>query len=89
MFQGGKTPLLPVSRLAELGYHIVIIPCDLQRAAIRAMQRMLAAIKRDGNSGAIADRMASFNEREAIVATASYLARDRGYAEEARGPGSR
>jgi len=29
--------------------------------------------------------MASFKEREEIVGTASYLARDRGYAEEARG----
>ena len=33
--------------------------------------------------------MASFKEREEIVATASYLARDRRYAEESRGPVSR
>src|SRR6201997_705465 len=32
MFQGGKTPLLPVARLETLGYNIVIIPSDLQRA---------------------------------------------------------
>ena len=35
MFQGGKTPLVPVARLKALGYQIVIIPSDLQRAAIR------------------------------------------------------
>lgn len=80
MFQGGKTPLVPVARLRELGYQIVIIPSDLQRAAIRAMDDVLAAVARDGSSAALADRMASFTEREAVVDTASYLARDARYA---------
>jgi len=77
MFEGGKTPLVPLDRLQTLGYRIVIIPSDLQRAAIRAMQDVLAAIRRDGNSRALADRMATFSEREAIVGTADYLSRDR------------
>lgn len=82
MFQGGKTPLLPIGRLRELGYRIVIIPSDLQRAAIRAMEEVLVAIDRDGHSAALADRMATFNEREEIVDTRSYLERDRRYATE-------
>ena len=77
MFEGGKTPLVPLDRLQALGYRIVIIPSDLQRAAIRAMQDVLAAIRRDGNSRALAERMATFAEREAIVGTAEYLSRDR------------
>jgi len=80
MFQGGKTPLVPVARLKGLGYQIVIIPSDLQRAAIRAMDDVLAAIARDGSSAALAERMASFTEREAVVDTAGYLARDATYA---------
>jgi 2-methylisocitrate lyase-like PEP mutase family enzyme len=80
MFQGGKTPLVPVARLKVLGYQIVIIPSDLQRAAIRAMDDVLAAIARDGSSVALAERMASFTEREAVVDTAAYLARDAKYA---------
>jgi len=76
MFEGGKTPLVPLDRLYALGYRIVIIPSDLQRAAIRAMQDVLAAIRRDGNSRAVADRMASFTERETIVGTADYLRLD-------------
>jgi 2-methylisocitrate lyase-like PEP mutase family enzyme len=79
MFQGGKTPLVPVARLKALGYQIVIIPSDLQRAAIRAMDDVLAAIARDGSSAALAERMASFTEREAVVDTAAYLARDTKY----------
>jgi 2-methylisocitrate lyase-like PEP mutase family enzyme len=79
MFEGGKTPLVPLDRLAALGYRIVIIPSDLQRAAIRAMEDTLAAIRRDGNSRAVADRMATFSDREAIVGTDDYMTLDRRY----------
>lgn len=80
MFQGGKTPLLPVARLEALGYNIVIIPSDLQRAAIKAMQRALECIARDGSTGAMTGDMASFKEREAVIDTAGYIARDQRYA---------
>ena len=79
MFQGGKTPVVPLARLRQLGYRIVIIPSDLQRAAIRAMEDTLAAIARDGNSAAVADRMASFTDRETAVDTAGWLELDRRY----------
>jgi 2-methylisocitrate lyase-like PEP mutase family enzyme len=74
MFNSGKTPMLPTSRLQELGYAIVIIPSDLQRAAIKAMQQVLGTILKDGNSLAVDDMLVSFKEREAIVNTAKYLA---------------
>jgi 2-methylisocitrate lyase-like PEP mutase family enzyme len=79
MFHGGKTPLLPAARLQQLGYHVVIIPSDTQRAAIKAMARVLAAIASDGSAAAMIGDMASFQEREAVVDTAGYLARDRRY----------
>ncbi len=80
MFEGGKTPLLPVSRLEALGYNLVIIPSDTQRAAIKAMQRVLAVIARDGSAGSMSSDMASFKEREALVDTAAYLDRGKIYA---------
>jgi 2-methylisocitrate lyase-like PEP mutase family enzyme len=79
MFQGGKTPLLPIARLQELGYHCVIIPSDTQRAAIKAMQRVLATIARDGSSAAMSADMVSFKEREAVIDTAGFLDRDKRY----------
>ena len=79
MFQGGKTPLLPVSRLRELGFQVVIIPSDLQRAAIKAMQRTLEAIARDGSSARIIGELAPFDERETLVATAEFLERGKRY----------
>jgi len=76
MFSGGKTPVISTERLQALGYQIVIIPSDLQRATIKAIQNTLAAIARDGNSGAIEDQLATFDEREIIVRTAQFLALD-------------
>jgi 2-methylisocitrate lyase-like PEP mutase family enzyme len=80
MFAGGKTPLVPVPRLEALGYHVVIIPSDTQRAAIKAMQRVLAAIARDGSAAAMAADIVSFKDRELLVDTAGYLDRGRRYA---------
>jgi 2-methylisocitrate lyase-like PEP mutase family enzyme len=76
MFHGGKTPLVPVDRLRALDYRIIIIPSDLQRAAIRAMQETLRAIKQNGDSAQVSDQLATFKERELIIGTEQYLALD-------------
>ncbi|MCU6615807.1 isocitrate lyase/PEP mutase family protein [Achromobacter sp. 77] len=76
MFYGGKTPLVPLPELTAMGYRLAIIPSDLQRAAIHAMQETLRAIRLTGDSSAMADRLTSFKEREAIVQTGRYLALD-------------
>ncbi|WP_086820461.1 oxaloacetate decarboxylase [Allokutzneria sp. NRRL B-24872] len=73
MFAGGKTPVVPAERLRELGYRLVIIPSDLQRAAIAACRRTLAAILEDGDSSAVAAELSTFAEREEIVRTKDYL----------------
>lgn len=76
MFYGGKTPLVPLPELTAMGYRLAIIPSDLQRAAIHAMQETLRAIRLTGDSSAMADQLTSFKEREAIVQTGRYLALD-------------
>lgn len=76
MFYGGKTPLIATQRLQELGYRVVIIPSDLQRAAIKAMQSTLAEIQKSGNSAKMAAELVSFQDREIIVGTKKFLAID-------------
>jgi 2-methylisocitrate lyase-like PEP mutase family enzyme len=76
MFHGGKTPMVPVDRLKALDYRIIIIPSDLQRAAIRAMQETLSAIRQNGDSARVSDQLATFKERELIIGTEQYLALD-------------
>ncbi|MDA0261489.1 MAG: oxaloacetate decarboxylase [Proteobacteria bacterium] len=79
MFLGGKTPIVPLDRLRAWGYRLVIVPSDLQRAALYAMSEVLQALSEEGNSARLADRMASFAEREQIVGTATYLELDARY----------
>lgn len=79
MFSGGKTPLVPTQRLQELGYTVMIIPSDLQRAAIKAMQNTLTAIQRIGNSAELEKQMVTFKEREEIIETKKYLQIDESY----------
>ncbi len=79
MFHGGKTPLMPANRLGELGYSLIIIPSDTQRAAIKGMQDTLEAIKRDGHSAAMQERMVTFKGREEVIGTDHYTALDKKY----------
>ena len=79
MFLGGKTPIVPLDRLKTWGYRLVIVPSDLQRAALFAMSEVLSVLKEDGNSARLADHMASFADREEIVGTAAYMDLDASY----------
>jgi 2-methylisocitrate lyase-like PEP mutase family enzyme len=79
MFEGGQTPLIPAAELAELGYRLVIVPSDLQRAAIHGMQLAAATLRRDGSTAAIGDRLASFEERDEIVGLAGWSELEKRY----------
>ena len=76
MFWGGKTPVVPRPTLASLGYNFVIVPGDLQRTAIFAMQEAAQAILTEGHTESLKGRMASFHDREAAVNTAHYMELD-------------
>ena len=86
MFQGGRTPLVAPGALAAMGYRVMIVPSDLQRAAIRAMQEAAAAIKATGTASGMGARLAGFNERDTLVDLAAWQRREQIYA---AGDGSR
>ncbi|PAJ75118.1 isocitrate lyase [Pseudoalteromonas sp. NBT06-2] len=73
MFHSGKTPLVSSERLKELGYQLIIIPSDLQRAAMAGMKHVLSEIYQSGNSGAVAEQMLTFSQREQVVKTQEFL----------------
>lgn len=72
VFEGGKTPMLGAKELEAMGFRLGIYPSQTHRAAIRAAQRVLAAMKRDGDTNAVEADLASFQEREEAVGTASW-----------------
>ncbi|MGB5076835.1 MAG: isocitrate lyase/phosphoenolpyruvate mutase family protein [Sphingorhabdus sp.] len=65
---GGKTPPLPQSELAAMGFGIVLYANAALQAAVRASTVVLSALKANGSLDAVHDRMASFEERQAAVA---------------------
>jgi 2-methylisocitrate lyase-like PEP mutase family enzyme len=79
VFEGGKTPMLGAKELEEMGFRLGIYPSQTHRAAIRAAQRVLAAMKRDGDTSAIEAELATFQDREDAVGTASWRALEEKY----------
>jgi len=67
VFKGGKTPMLPMQRLQEMGYRIAIYPSETQRAAIHAMRKTLDTLKREGTTESIDDSLTTFKERDRVV----------------------
>lgn len=72
IFEGGKTPALPAAELEAMGYRIGIYPSQTHRAAIAAAKRVLAVLKRDGDTAAIESELATFNDREDAVNAAKW-----------------
>ena len=67
VFKGGKTPMLPVDRLQQMGYRIAIYPSETQRAAIHAMRQALGLLKREGTTEKMDDALTTFKERDKVV----------------------
>lgn len=72
VFEGGKTPMLNAKELEAMGFRLGIYPSQTHRAAIRAAQRVLAAMRRDGDARAVEADLATFQEREDAVGTARW-----------------
>src|SRR5437773_3265753 len=70
VFEGGKTPMLAESELEGMGFRLGIYPSQTHRAAIRAAQRVLRALKEDGHTTRVEPDPATFQEREDAVRTA-------------------
>lgn len=65
---GGKTPDPGRTRLAEMGFAGVLYANAALQAALRASFEVLASLKEHGSLDRVADRLASFDERQRAVA---------------------
>jgi 2-methylisocitrate lyase-like PEP mutase family enzyme len=65
---GGKTPDPGRERLAEMGFSIVLYANAALQAALKASYEVLGALKKEGSLASVADRLASFEERQRAVA---------------------
>jgi 2-methylisocitrate lyase-like PEP mutase family enzyme len=63
-----------------MGFALVLYANASLQAALKAAQDVLAALKRDGSLTAVADKLASFDERQRVVAKPTYDALEQRYA---------
>ena len=67
MIEGGKTPLMRVAELQAIGVSVVIFGLTTLYAAAGATRDALGALRREGSTQAVLDRMICFPEFNALV----------------------
>jgi 2-methylisocitrate lyase-like PEP mutase family enzyme len=74
---GGRSPLLPLARLRELGYAIVLFPVQTLFAAARAMADYLDILRQTGEPPAPDGRLIGFADFNALFELPGLLERER------------
>jgi 2-methylisocitrate lyase-like PEP mutase family enzyme len=67
MVEGGLTPILPLKRLAELGFAIVLYANSAMRAAITGMREVMSHLLEHGDTNGVSGRLAPWDERQGLV----------------------
>ncbi len=73
MVEGGKTPVSSAGELGALGFKFVIFPGAMVRIIAKAGQDYLKALKEDGSTAQVRDRMFDFNGLNTLLGTAELL----------------
>jgi 2,3-dimethylmalate lyase len=79
---GGRSPLLPFSRLRALGYAIVILPVDTLFVAVKAITDFLRDVRTADDLSGLADRYVGFRDFNELIGVTEQLA----LADRYRGP---
>jgi methylisocitrate lyase len=77
MTEFGKSPLLTLDRLSELGYRMVIFPMTQFRVMMKAAEATLADLRLHGTQAAILDRMQTRKELYELIGYDRYDQLDR------------
>ena len=67
MVESGATPELGLDELGRLGFQIVVRPVSALFAATRALGDVYAALRRDGDTTTVRDRMVGFDEFNRLI----------------------
>ena len=69
----GKTPVIGVKDLEEMGFKMMVAPIDSVLLTARVMREMAQVFQRDGHTRALADRMVEFSEIKEILGVSGFL----------------
>ncbi|MEE8110225.1 MAG: oxaloacetate decarboxylase [bacterium] len=67
MVEGGKTPLLSAAELEEMGYKVVLFANCVLRAGVKAVERILGALKQEGTTAGHLELLISMEERNRLT----------------------
>lgn len=81
MIEGGLTPLLSDSELHEIGFDLIVTPLAALFAATKAMQDVLALLRKEGTLREHLDRLVSFHGFETVVDLPGHQALEERYGE--------
>ncbi len=73
MVEGGKTPLLDAKRLEALGYRLAIFPGGITRCLAYAAREYFGALRRDGTTASLRERMLDFQGLNRVIGTPQTL----------------
>jgi methylisocitrate lyase len=76
MTEFGRSPLLSVAELDELGYQVALFPVTTLRAAMKAAERVLQEISRSGSQHSLLDSMQTRAELYDLLGYEGYEGRD-------------
>jgi methylisocitrate lyase len=76
MTEFGRTPFFTAAEFEAMGYRMVIWPVSSLRVAAKAQEGLYAAIRRDGGTQHMIDRMQTRAELYATISYADYEAQD-------------
>jgi methylisocitrate lyase len=80
MTEYGKSPLLSVNELSEMGYKIVIFPLTAFRGALRAMDEVYSILSRSGTQREILQKIMSRKEFYDLINYSAYEEEDKNIA---------
>jgi 2-methylisocitrate lyase-like PEP mutase family enzyme len=81
LVEGGRTPLVPVSELSQMGFSLVSFSGSMQKTAIAAMQPLVESLLRSGEvTEFYPDAMVSLDERSEILGLPGYFELEQRYA---------
>src|SRR5205085_8709974 len=79
MTEFGKSPLLSLDELADLGFAAVLYPVTLMRVAMKAAEAALGMIASEGSQTELLDLMQTRQELYDLLGYHHYLERDRAF----------
>jgi 2-methylisocitrate lyase-like PEP mutase family enzyme len=65
--EGGKTPLLTVKELEQIGYNVVVYPISTLYAASWAVKRLMEELMDHGTTKGSMEKMITFNDFNELV----------------------